>query len=584
MIIIPLVLSIVAFAPGDARFLGAGGGPLGAPPGFGPCIPPAERAEIARRLAASIVPVPVQASASPLLPTRSLGGNHDEDVHPGSFVDLDPAPFAYHDFACGDLSRDTHGGHDIGLRSFDEQAIGVAVFAVRPGVVKVAQDGFPDMNTAGGSGGNFVIVDHGGGEEGWYFHLKNGSVAVSVGQGVVAGQPLGLAASSGNSYGPHLHFEIQRNGAPHEPSAGPCRPGPSDWARQDPLDLQTAVTDVGVTATDLWTVPGLPFRWPTDSHLAFTDGALWIWAQGRNLPAGTKWKMRFVRPNGTLSFESATFDFGNPFWRDFGVWTSWFVGEMHTIAGTWTIEWWFDDALAIAVPVEVFPTKNPSFNRPPEPVTVAFDPETPSPHGALFARVAGPVALDDLDGDVVRFHWVWRVNGNVVRDVTTAGRADAIPHGSFAVGDTVLCTVTPSDGTASAAPAQTSASVAPDPWTNLGLATFGQAGVPFLAGSGALAAGSPGALDVAQARPNAPSLLFVALAANPIPALGGTLVPNPILLQLPFTTDGQGAFHLPFLFPPGVPSGTTLAIQAWTADPTTAGGASATNGVIGRTP
>lgn len=58
--------------------------------------------------------------------------------------------------------------------------------------------------------GNYIIVDHGGGYRTLYAHLS--SILVKTGQTVSKGQQIGLAGSSGNSTGPHLHFEIQING------------------------------------------------------------------------------------------------------------------------------------------------------------------------------------------------------------------------------------------------------------------------------------------------------------------------------------------------------------------------------------
>ncbi|MGR4881090.1 peptidoglycan DD-metalloendopeptidase family protein [Streptomyces sp. LARHCF249] len=58
-----------------------------------------------------------------------------------------------------------------------------------------------------GAYGNEVIVRHADGNYSQYAHLS--SLSVSVGQSVTAGQRLGLSGSTGNSTGPHLHFEIR---------------------------------------------------------------------------------------------------------------------------------------------------------------------------------------------------------------------------------------------------------------------------------------------------------------------------------------------------------------------------------------
>ncbi|OEJ34539.1 LysM peptidoglycan-binding domain-containing M23 family metallopeptidase [Streptomyces subrutilus] len=58
-----------------------------------------------------------------------------------------------------------------------------------------------------GSYGNEVIIKHADGKYSQYAHLS--SLSVSVGQGVTAGQRIGLSGSTGNSTGPHLHFEIR---------------------------------------------------------------------------------------------------------------------------------------------------------------------------------------------------------------------------------------------------------------------------------------------------------------------------------------------------------------------------------------
>ena len=56
--------------------------------------------------------------------------------------------------------------------------------------------------------GNYVLIDHGGGEYSLYAHMQPGSVRVHPGDVVRSGQPIGRLGSSGNSTEPHLHFQV----------------------------------------------------------------------------------------------------------------------------------------------------------------------------------------------------------------------------------------------------------------------------------------------------------------------------------------------------------------------------------------
>lgn len=58
-----------------------------------------------------------------------------------------------------------------------------------------------------GSYGNEVVIQHADGKYSQYAHLSQ--LSVSSGQSVTAGQSIGLSGSTGNSTGPHLHFEIR---------------------------------------------------------------------------------------------------------------------------------------------------------------------------------------------------------------------------------------------------------------------------------------------------------------------------------------------------------------------------------------
>ena len=67
----------------------------------------------------------------------------------------------------------------------------------------------------GGGYGNYVMISHAGGKMTVYGHLT--SLTVSSGQSVSRGQIIGYVGSTGNSTGPHLHYECRLNGVRYNP-------------------------------------------------------------------------------------------------------------------------------------------------------------------------------------------------------------------------------------------------------------------------------------------------------------------------------------------------------------------------------
>lgn len=90
-----------------------------------------------------------------------------------------------------------HNGIDLRAK------IGTAVYAVSDGIVKVAKINAGDINTGYGK---YVVVEHNDFCS-LYAHLD--FYIVKVGQKVKAGQLIGYSGNTGDSEGPHLHFEIR---------------------------------------------------------------------------------------------------------------------------------------------------------------------------------------------------------------------------------------------------------------------------------------------------------------------------------------------------------------------------------------
>ena len=96
----------------------------------------------------------------------------------------------------GGIGSTNHKGTDIGRVGYNS-----SIYAAKAGQVIISE--------YSKSYGNYVVVYHGAGNTTLYAHMS--SRKVSVGQQVKQGDVLGITGSTGNSTGPHLHFEIKEN-------------------------------------------------------------------------------------------------------------------------------------------------------------------------------------------------------------------------------------------------------------------------------------------------------------------------------------------------------------------------------------
>lgn len=144
-------------------------------------------------------------------------------------------PDKLRDFNCGTKTYDTNNGYNH--RGIDMFAWPFAwtmmknndieVVAAASGQIIYKHDGeFDKSCNSNNNNWNAVYIRHSDGTVAWYGHLKKNSLtSKSVGQTINEGEYIGVVGSSGNSTGPHLHFEVWENSSYQkniDPFAGSC--------------------------------------------------------------------------------------------------------------------------------------------------------------------------------------------------------------------------------------------------------------------------------------------------------------------------------------------------------------------------
>ncbi len=129
---------------------------------------------------------------------RNSAGGSAPSSNPGGFIY--PVPSAYAKVTTGLYysSGGYHGAVDFGTGGINGQP----VYAVKSGTVVLTAA----LNY---SYGNYIIINHHDGTYTLYAHGQKGSICVSEGQSVSQGQQIMRVGSTGNSTGPHLHFEVR---------------------------------------------------------------------------------------------------------------------------------------------------------------------------------------------------------------------------------------------------------------------------------------------------------------------------------------------------------------------------------------
>lgn len=106
-----------------------------------------------------------------------------------------------------------------------------------------------------------------------------------------------------------------------------------------------------------------------------------------------------------------------------------------------------------------------------------------------------------------------------------------------------------------------------DQWVDLGGGLAGGGPAPVASGLGVLEAGAPVSVGLTGAPAGGSAWLVVGLSLLGAPFQGGTLCPNPDVVVAGLPVDGAGSLTVADVWPAGIPAGTDLWWQFWTADP-----------------
>ena len=407
------------------------------------------------------IPRPVMANSAtslddgepPVFLVYPIAGTIGHDVAIPYYVDLDETT-GKRDFNCGDLTFNGHSGHDPYIRSFAEQEIGVPVFAVRDGVVIDVRDGEPDENTTNDPSfkTNYVTLRHSPNQITQYVHLKRNSITVQKGNFVTAGTQIAQVGSSGASTAPHIHFEGRWNDVPYEPMAGPCRPGRDYFDEVPPVVASPSVLGAMFSRTSFEDVRPAPFA-DANPTGTFVKGnrTIYFRAELANVGASTTYKLSVSQPNGVASSISS----GKLTAYDASLASAWWGIDVNLDrTGTWLLRLEVNHGeRSFEMPFTVVGSSGAIVNRAPNAITAAVEPIGIRAGDVPVCR-ASDNGLADPDYDVVRYHYVWRANDEVVRDVTTAARSDALGRQYSLGGSRISCTVIASDGALSTQPSE----------------------------------------------------------------------------------------------------------------------------------
>lgn len=267
--------------------------------------------------------------------TKSAGLNYNSVWGISNYVDHDPNyPNQLSDYNCEPRTYDTasgynHRGLDIYTWPFTWKIMDndeAEIIAAAPGQIIAKADGNFDRSCSlSGGSWNAVYIEHADGTIAWYGHMKNGSVTSKlVGDFVSEGEYLGVVGSSGNSTGPHLHFEVWSDDTYTsllDPYAGSCNNlnVNSLWQTQKPHENPNI--NAVLTHSDPPVFNPCPTTETTNESDLFSDSdTIYFGLYMRDQMDMTSANLKIIRPDDSVLYDW-NFDFTANYYSSYWYWS-----------------------------------------------------------------------------------------------------------------------------------------------------------------------------------------------------------------------------------------------------------------------
>lgn len=279
---------------------------------------------------------------------KSASASYNEVWSISNYVDHNAGyPNQLQDYNCGTRTYDTSGGYNhagidiftwpFGWYQMDNNQ--AEVIAAAAGTIIAKSNGFYDRNCAfNSSNWNAVYVQHSDGSVAWYGHLKNNSLtSKSVGQSVNAGEYLGIVGSSGNSTGPHLHFEVYNSSNQLvDPYQGTCNTWPSatqSWWQVQKNYNNPKINAVSSHSGEVVLNNGCGVQESTFFKNQFNAGeGVYIYTFLSDITAGSPVNIQLLRPDNSVAYNQS---FNMPQFYTASYWYWNFIPATFNQTGNW---------------------------------------------------------------------------------------------------------------------------------------------------------------------------------------------------------------------------------------------------------